>query len=65
MQVADGILVANFHNYLSMWTCPLCQQQFVREHQYHSCRDKQVTDFFKNKPTEVLELFDHLVITFQ
>ena len=48
-----------------MWTCQLCHQQFVRENQFHSCRDKQTIDFFKNKPKEVLELFDHFVITFQ
>ena len=65
MPMVDVILEANFHNHLSMWTCHLCHQQFVRDNQYHSCRDKQITDFFKNRPKEVLELFDHLVITFQ
>ena len=48
-----------------MWTCPLCQQQFVREHQYHSCRDKEIIDFFKRKPEHVLELFEHFITSFQ
>lgn len=48
-----------------MWTCPLCQQPFVRDHQYHSCRDKKITDFFKGKPEHVLELFDHFITIFQ
>ena len=59
------IILQPFTIIFSMWTCQLCNQQFVRANQYHSCTDKQVTDFFKNKPKEVLELFDHLVITFQ
>lgn len=48
-----------------MWTCSLCNQQFVRDNQYHSCRDKTITDFFNNKPAHVQELFDQLIITFQ
>ncbi len=48
-----------------MWTCSLCDQQFVRDNQYHSCGDKTITDFFKNKPAHVLQLFDQLIITFQ
>lgn len=48
-----------------MWTCPLCNQQFVRDNQYHSCRDKQVIDFFKSRPEDVLGLFDHFVMSFQ
>lgn len=48
-----------------MWTCPLCRQQFVRAHQYHSCGDKEIIDFFKGKPGHVLELFEHFIISFQ
>lgn len=48
-----------------MWTCPICNQQFVRDNQYHSCRDKSITDFFNNKSAHVLELFDHFIIIFQ
>lgn len=40
-----------------MWTCPLCKQQFVHEHQTHSCNDRTVEDFLKGKPAEILELF--------
>jgi len=48
-----------------MWTCPLCLQQFVRDHQYHSCRDKEIIDFFKWKPEHVQEVFDHFITSFQ
>jgi len=48
-----------------MWTCPLCLQEFVREHQYHSCRDKEIIDFFKGKPEHVVELFEHFITSFQ
>ncbi|MEO8111422.1 MAG: DUF5655 domain-containing protein [Ginsengibacter sp.] len=48
-----------------MWVCSLCNQQFVRDNQHHSCRDKQVIDFFKGKPAHLAELFDHLVMNFR
>lgn len=48
-----------------MWTCPLCLQEFVRDHQYHSCGDKEISDYFKNRSPELLKLFEHFITIFQ
>ncbi|OIQ66313.1 hypothetical protein GALL_521180 [mine drainage metagenome] len=48
-----------------MWTCPLCNQQFVNTNQVHSCRDKALADFLNGKSQHTLELFDHLVNEYQ
>ncbi len=48
-----------------MWTCPLCAQDFVRDNQYHSCRDKTIADFFAKKSPHLLELFEHFITVFQ
>ena len=44
-----------------MWTCPLCNQQFVNTNQLHSCRDTVLSDFLKGKTEHTLELFWHFV----
>jgi hypothetical protein len=44
-----------------MWTCPLCLQQFVKNNQAHSCNDKELADFFKNKPEDTIALFWNFV----
>ena len=48
-----------------MWTCPLCGQQFVNNHQLHSCNDKTLNDFLKGKSEHTLSLFWHLVQQYQ
>jgi hypothetical protein len=45
----------------TMWTCPLCNQQFVNTNQVHSCRDKELADFFIGKSQYTLDLFDHFI----
>jgi hypothetical protein len=44
-----------------MWLCPLCNQQFVKVNQTHSCNDKQLADFLAGKPQHTVDLFNHLV----
>ncbi|MDR3695243.1 DUF5655 domain-containing protein [Mucilaginibacter sp.] len=44
-----------------MWTCPLCNQQFVNTNQVHSCRDKELSDFLNGRSDHTVELFDHLL----
>lgn len=44
-----------------MWTCSLCDQQFVKTNQVHSCNDKVLADFFKNKPESTIALFWHFI----
>lgn len=48
-----------------MWTCPLCDQQFKNNNQSHSCNDKTLNDFLKNKPEVTVSLFWHFVDRFQ
>ena len=40
-----------------MWTCPLCCQQFVNTNQLHSCGDKVLADFLKEKSEQTVSLF--------
>jgi hypothetical protein len=47
-----------------MWTCPLCNLEFVNTNQVHSCRDKELSDFLNGKTPHTLELFDHLVVEY-
>ena len=44
-----------------MWTCPICNQQFVQTNQYHSCGDRTIDDFFKGKSRQVKDLFDFVI----
>ncbi|ASU36243.1 DUF5655 domain-containing protein [Mucilaginibacter xinganensis] len=48
-----------------MWTCPLCNQEFINTNQVHSCREKQLTDFLNGKSEHTIALFNHLVGEFQ
>jgi len=48
-----------------MWTCPLCDQQFVNKNQVHSCNDKTLNDFLKGKSDHTISLFWHLVQRYQ
>ena len=48
-----------------MWTCPLCNRQFVRSNQVHSCNDKTLADFLNGKSEHTIGLFYHLVNEFQ
>jgi len=40
-----------------MYTCPLCNQQFIKTNQPHSCGDKVLADFLKGKTEHTLSLF--------
>ena len=42
-----------------MWTCPLCNRQFVNINQQHSCNDKTLADFLKGKSPHTISLFWH------
>jgi hypothetical protein len=44
-----------------MWICPNCHQQFLHTHQQHSCNDKTLDDFLRNKSAHTLELFYHFI----
>lgn len=44
-----------------MWTCPLCEQRFVHEHQTHSCNERTVEDFLEGKPHHIVELFHYFI----
>ena len=44
-----------------MWKCLLCNREFIKENQVHSCNDKTLEDFLKNKPEHTLELFYHFL----
>ena len=48
-----------------MWTCPLCNQQFKNNNQIHSCNDKTLNDFLKNKPDVAVSLFCHFIDRFR
>jgi len=44
-----------------MWTCPLCSREFVKINQPHSCNDKTLGEFLKNKSPYSIELFGHFI----
>jgi hypothetical protein len=44
-----------------MWTCPVCSQQFVKNNQSHSCKDKTLQDFLNGKSVHTLELFNYFI----
>ncbi len=48
-----------------MWTCPICNLQFVRANQKHSCNDKVLADFLNGKSPHTVELFYHFVNEYQ
>jgi hypothetical protein len=44
-----------------MWTCLVCNLEFVNTNQVHSCHDKELSDFLNGKSEYTVELFFHLV----
>ena len=44
-----------------MWTCTKCKRTFTRDHQAHSCNDKSIADFLKNRSDDVIAMYDHFV----
>ena len=48
-----------------MWTCPLCNQQFVNTNQVHSCNDKVLPDFLKGKSENTISLFWHFIYEYK
>ena len=47
-----------------MWICPLCDRQFVKTNQVHSCNDKVLADFLNGKSPHTIGLFEHLLNEF-
>jgi hypothetical protein len=43
-----------------LWTCPRCRRQFKNRNQAHSCGLFTVGMLLDGKPSEVVELYDHL-----
>jgi predicted transport protein len=48
-----------------MWKCPLCELEFTRANQAHSCHDKELADFLNGKSEHTLKLFEHLSAEFR
>lgn len=44
-----------------MWTCPQCQQNFLKTNQSHACNEKTVADFLAGKSGYTLMLFEHFI----
>lgn len=48
-----------------MWTCPFCDQKFLKSNQSHSCNDKTLDDFLKGKSELTTGLFWHFIRKFR
>jgi len=48
-----------------MWTCPICNQKFVRNNQSHSCKDKELSDFLAGKSEHTIGLFWNFIEAYQ
>lgn len=44
-----------------MWQCPLCNREFVKNNQVHSCNEKTLDDFLEKKSEHTLGLFYHFI----
>lgn len=44
----------------TMWTCPTCKRRFTRANQRHACGTGDRADVLRNRPTEIVELFEAL-----
>lgn len=44
-----------------MWTCPECKQKFVKKNNPHSCNERTVEDFLKDKSEHTKELFHFFI----
>ncbi len=48
-----------------MWTCPICNREFVKNNQVHSCGDKLLSDFLAGKPETVISMFYHFIYSYR
>lgn len=44
-----------------MWTCPKCDQKFVKNNHPHSCNERTVDDFLKGKSVHTVGLFHFFI----
>jgi hypothetical protein len=44
-----------------MWTCPNCNQKFVKRNHPHSCNERTVADFLSGKSGHTQELFNYFI----
>jgi hypothetical protein len=44
-----------------MWTCPECDQKFVKNNHPHSCNERTVGDFLEGKSAHTTELFHFFI----
>ncbi|MFT3910619.1 MAG: DUF5655 domain-containing protein [Ferruginibacter sp.] len=47
------------------WTCPICNRDFIKRNQSHSCNEKTLDDFLKGKSAHTVELFRHFINEYQ
>lgn len=52
-------------NFVLMWTCPACRQQFINTNQVHSCGDKVLADFLDGKTEHTISLFWYFTDRYQ
>lgn len=44
-----------------MWTCPNCDQKFVKNNHTHSCNERTVDDFLEGKSEHTKALFHYFI----
>ena len=44
-----------------MWTCPECQQKFLKRNHPHSCNERSVEDFLRGKSETTIILYNHFI----
>ena len=44
-----------------MWTCPECQQKFLKRNHPHSCNERSVEDFLSGKSVTTIILYNHFI----
>ena len=47
------------------WTCPICNRDFTKRNQSHSCNERTLDDFLKGKSPHTVELFRHFIKEYQ
>jgi hypothetical protein len=47
---------------MPLWSCPACGQRFVTRNMPHSCGHHSIEEHFADKPSEIREIFDALVL---
>lgn len=50
---------------MSTWTCPLCNRNFTKVNQPHSCNEKTMKDHLAGKEIATIELLEHFVKEYQ